>query len=126
MSLLALDWRKAFDSLHVESLIDALRRFGLPAEFLVMVFNLLSARQFYVSECGAASSTHPQLSGISQCCTMSPLLFIIVTTVLLHDAVGTLSANTKTAYERGDLADLVYVDDILLIGVSANQLNALT
>ena len=33
VSMLALDWRKAFDSLRVESLIDALRRFGLPEVF---------------------------------------------------------------------------------------------
>ena len=123
VSLLALDWRKAFDSLRVECLVDALRRFGLPAEFLVMVSNLLSTRQFYVNDCGAASSKHPQLSGISQGCTLSPLLFIIVMTVLLHDAVGTLSANTRSAYDRDDLADLVYADDTLLIGVSDDQLS---
>ena len=33
IKLLALDWKKAFDSVHTQSLLDALRRFGLPRGF---------------------------------------------------------------------------------------------
>jgi hypothetical protein len=40
-------------------------------------------------------------------------------TVLMHDAVQQLSKPAKDAYEKGDLADLTFADDTLLLGVSA-------
>ena len=55
VALLALDWAKAFDSINVESLIDALRRFGLPATLLQILHNLLDARVFFVRDCGEQS-----------------------------------------------------------------------
>lgn len=36
-------------------------------------------------------------------------------TVLMHDAVANLHASAKEAYNRGDLADIVYADDTLLL-----------
>ena len=117
-SLLALDWRKAFDSINVISLIDALRRFGIPSRFLEVLAEYLNSRKFYVQDCGLRSALQAQRSGISQGCTLSPLLFIVVMSVLLHDAVAALGPEARAAYERGDLADLVYADDTLLMGVS--------
>ena len=114
---LALDWRKAFDSLSVPSLLDALRRFGLPTQVLDMIQAMLACRQFIVEDCGSISTSRPQLSGISQGCTLSPFLFVMAMTVLLHDAVQMLSSDARNAYEKGSLGDLVYADDTLLIGI---------
>jgi len=122
VSLLALDWAKAFDSINVVSLIDALRRAGLPTAFLDMVQGMLSARRFYVRDFGGTSDEYDQLSGISQGCTLSPLLFIIAMSVLLHDAVGLLGACASDQYAKGHLADLVYADDTLLIGIEKTHL----
>ena len=59
---------------------------------------------------------------------MSPLLFILVMTVLVKDAGGMLSAPAKHAYDRNELAELVYADDTLIMGVAdkflAEYLNA--
>ena len=107
VSLLALDWRKAFDSINVNSLLDALRRFGIPAPFCEMLRGILQSRRFYVDECSETSGLRPQHSGISQGCTLSPMLFIIVMTVLLGDAVCCLGPEATAAYKAGDLADLV-------------------
>ena len=77
VSLLAVGWAKAFDSINVVSLLDALRRAGLQTAFLSMVQGMLSARRFYVRDFGSTSGEYDQLSGISQGCTLSPLLFIV-------------------------------------------------
>ena len=53
---------------------------------------------------------------------MSPLLFIIVMSVLLEDAKSLLSARALEAYENGDLSDVVYADDTLLLSVSQRHL----
>ena len=68
---------------------------------------------------GHASDQRPQRTGISQGCTLSPLLFVILMTMLMHDAVELLSPAAKESYNKGDLANIVYADDTLLLGVSA-------
>ena len=47
----------------------------------------------------------------------------MVMTVVLHDAKQMLSTGATTAYEKEDLADLVYADDTLLLGVNPAHLN---
>ena len=114
----ALDWKKAFDSVHVDSLLDALRRFGLPQGFVHMIGAMMRSRHFFVTDCGETSALHSQMSGISQGCTLSPLIFVILMSVLMHDALSMLQGDAREAFERGDLADVVYADDTLLMGVS--------
>lgn len=122
VKLLALDWRKAFDSLHVGRLSDALRRFGIPRDIVEMISVSLHHRQLVVNDCGHSSSQRPQNSGISQGCTLSPLLFIMVMAILLHDALSKLSPGAQAAYQSGDLADLVYADDTMLLSGSDRHL----
>ena len=43
-------------------------------------------------------------------------------TVMMHDAVALLSHEAKCAYANGDLSDLSYADDTLLIGVNCAHL----
>ena len=100
LSLLALDWQKAFDSINVISLLDALRRFGLPQSMLDMISGFLHARKFFVKECGNTSAPRQQNSGISQGCTLSPLLFILVMTVLVQDAVQLFSMKCTTCLHQ--------------------------
>jgi len=79
-------------------------------------------REFYVDDAGHQSERRPQKSGITQGCTLSPLLFIVVMSALMHDAVESLSPDAKAAYLRGDLADVAYADDTLLLGISSTHL----
>ena len=43
-------------------------------------------------------------------------------TVLMHDAVSNLDAPSAAAYEKGDLADIVYAHDTLLLATSDGHL----
>ena len=61
---LALDWAKAFDSISLTGLVDALIRFGIPQEFAMIVVNIYHGRQFYVKDCGQISNYHSQVFGI--------------------------------------------------------------
>ena len=58
IQFLALDWRKAFDSVAVDALLDALRQFGLPTDFGQMVSALMLNREFFVEECGHKQVRH--------------------------------------------------------------------
>jgi len=76
-------------------------------------------RHFFVSDGSINSDVRSQRSGISQGCTLSPLLFITVMSVMMGDAVSLLSPLAKAAYDRQELADIAYADDTLLIGASS-------
>ena len=62
-----------------------------------------------------------QQSGVSQGCTLSPFLFIILMSVLVSDAFSLLPDEAKSAHETGDLSEVLYADDTLLLGISAQH-----
>ena len=117
--LLALDWAKAFDSISPASLLTSLRRFGLPEYVLDIISSIYSDRKFFVQDCGVQSSQKAQHSGICQGCPLSPFLFGIIMTTLMTDAYKLLSPEALQAHEQGDLYDLLYADDTLVLGCTA-------
>ena len=116
LHLLALDWAKAFDSINADATLNALRRFGLPAHFCEVVRSIYTGRIFAVRECGETSGQCRQDSGICQGCPLSPFLFIIVMTLLMHDARQLLSRSAQDALSKGELSDILYADDTLILG----------
>jgi hypothetical protein len=125
LHLMALDWRKAFDSISPESLLTALQRFGVPQHMLEVVRSIYSDRKFVVKECGIKSGLGTQHSGVCQGCPLSPFLFGIVMTVLMHDAYKSLGEETLQESYSGRLYDILYADDTLLLGVNARHVEEL-
>jgi len=126
LNFLALDWAKALDSIAPDSLLNALRRFGLPEEFVQMVAAIYEYRSFTVKDNGVTSETHRQSSGICQGCPLSPYLFVIVMTILMGDARALL---VQHGFELpGDLPanDVLYADDTLLVERSEDTLQQYT
>ena len=66
ISLLALDWARAFDSVSPAALCNSLKHFWLPVQFVVMVEGFYHDRQFFVREGGVDCSLRRQKFGISQ------------------------------------------------------------
>ena len=89
--------------------------------YLGIISNIYKEREFLVSDHGHTSAKHPQHFGISQGCPLSPFLFVMVMTVLLHDANTMLEACGVHLTELC-CNELVYADDTLLIGVSAQHI----
>ena len=74
---------------------------------------------------GHTSSQRPQKSGIIQGCPLSPFLFGMVMTVLMTDAVSQPPPGAREAYLAGDLSDLIYADDTLLMSRHKENLDQL-
>ena len=83
--IVALDWAKIFDSISPNALCHALRRFGVSEGLAVITADIYTQRIFKVEWDGQPSNFHPHHFGISQGCPLSPFLFSILMTVLMHD-----------------------------------------
>ena len=123
VAMLALDWAKAFDSVSPSALSDAMVRFGVPQPFVDMVKAIYTNREFVVRDAGETSSWHAQSYGISQGCPLSPFLFIMMMTVLLHDAKGELVNTLGVKLDEQCLVhELVYANDTLLMDTDPQNL----
>ena len=117
--MMFLDWTMAFDKVSHAGLHIALKRFGIPDEYIEAIDDIYTHATFQVKEEQYMSSTKTQTSGIRQGCPLSPYLFIIFLSVLMHDARE--DASEKLNHTRphlysfnDDIADLEYADDIVL------------
>ena len=123
MIFLALDWAKAFDAIDPVSLVHGLRRFGLPNQFLYAIRAIYSHRKFFVKDCGYISKVHVQHNGISQGCPLSPYRFVMLMSVMMHDANAKL-ANEHQVKLSPELVchECMYADDSLFIEIIGDHL----
>ena len=106
-----LDLKKAFDTVHHETLIDKLKLYDLD-ECIAWFKDYLSNRSHNVSVNGISSKQADCVCGIPQGSILGPLLFIIY----INDLPNVVSGKTKVS---------MYADDTALYTVckDANDLN---
>lgn len=123
--MLALDWAKAFDRVCPARLLDSLRRFGVPEGFVRVIEATFQGRKFYVKAEASISAWHSQDTGIIQGCPLSPFLFSILMTCLLHDADARVTARHGPPQNAAIASrSLLYADDTLLMEVDADTLQS--
>ena len=99
----------------------ALIRFGCPSKLVCIISEIYKRRSFVVHDNGCCSDKKTQYYGICQGFPLSPFLFTIVMTVLLHDAKEDFENMQGLVDETFVVQDLVYGDDTLLIGVDGDR-----
>ncbi|KAG0728096.1 putative protein in type-1 retrotransposable element R1DM [Chionoecetes opilio] len=115
-----VDLKKAFDSVHRESLWDLLRLRGIPARTIGLITGLYSGTESAV-KCGAGvSSFFPVNTGVRQGCVLAPSLFNACMDWVLDKVVdqsdcGASVSNTK-------ITDLVFADDAVIFAESLEVL----
>jgi hypothetical protein len=115
--VILLDWSKAFDRIHHDGLIIALRRFGITGAMLELISNIHQSRSFQVVDGAVKSQTLPQPTGIAQGCPLSPYLFVILMSIVLGDAkFKCRCAETKPYVVTSEVA---YADDTTLLTSTA-------
>ena len=119
-----LDWAKAFDRIRADSMLDALRRFGLPPEMVEMIAAIYETRHFVLSDPCGNSSMRVQSAGIAQGCPLSPYLFILVQTVLMHDVDQRVREEGWEVPEPDYIVcpDVLYADDTVLLSSNPAKL----
>ena len=128
--MLFLDWKQAFDSIDHTAMIEALDRFGLSDRMLLAIMSIYDKPEFTTRGPNDQTATGKVSSGIGQGCPLSPYLFIIVLSVILHDIDNTLKSqgvptNTWSESEGYPVCDLEYADDTLLLARTIPQLQSI-
>ena len=90
--MLFLDWKQAFDSIDHTAMIEALDRFGLSDRMLLAIMSIYDKPEFTTRGPNDQTATSKVASGIRQGCPLSPYLFIISLSVILHDMDNTLKS----------------------------------
>lgn len=125
---LLLDWAKAFDGIKIHAMLSALDRFGIPNEMLQLIGSIYKARFFVIKDPCQNSTKRSQMAGVAQGCPLSPYLFILVQTVLLHDVDARLEGHFRDQRHLLEGApyaictELLYADDTLFLNSSAAKL----
>ena len=89
---LFLDWKQAFDSVDRIAMLVALKRFGISPTALNIISSIYTDPTFYTVSAEGDKAFGVVGSGIRQGCPLSPYLFIMVLSVLMHDMDEALMA----------------------------------
>ena len=109
-----IDFERAFDSLHRDSLWRILRHYGIPQNMIYMSKILYTDVQ-----CQVACNNHPTdsfsiKSGIKQGCILSPFLFVLAIDWLMTEITKHGNRDIRRTL-TSILEDLDYTDDIGLL-----------
>ena len=126
--LLFLDWKQAFDTIDHSALIAALKRWNLHEGYIEIIQDFYTNPQFSTVGMNGAQAHGQASSGIRQGCPLSPYLFILLLTVLMHDTENRLlrmGTPTNTWSVGKPIFDIEYADDTLLFGITTPQLESM-
>ena len=85
LSLVLLDWEKAFDKINQQKLLQVLRRLKTPPNMLKLITLMYDSPKFKITAAGTSSAYRTQESGIRQGCLLSPYLFVLLMSALFVD-----------------------------------------
>ena len=121
-SLLAVyvDLKKAFDSVHRESLWELLRLRGIPTGIINLVSGLYSGTESAVRWCGRNSSFFPVNSGVRQGCVLAPSLFNTCMDWILGRTVNRSHCGASVGDVK--ITDLDFADDAVIFAESLEVL----
>ena len=116
--------KKAFDSLHRDSLWKILRHYGIPAK-IVNVIKMLYCNFSAQVICGSElTETFEVKTGVKQGCILSPFLFILGINWVMTKATTEGSHSLRWTFFN-TLEDLDFADDIVLISDSSKNMEKL-
>ena len=126
LHLLFLDWSKAFNKIRPAALQQALRRLLVPDHTIRDISDLVSNPLFEGLMDKSVSNIYSQRSEIRQGCTLSPLLFILLQTILFHDVqVKYKTRHPLATIPRLPFFDIKFADDTVLIAKTGEHIQDL-
>ena len=113
-----IDLKKAFDTVHRESLWEILRLRGIPTRIIELIANLFTGTESAVRCGGGLSSFFPVRSGVRQGCVLAPTLFNTCMDWILGRA--TVQSHCGATLGNIMVTDLDFADDVAILSVFGN------
>ena len=118
-----VDFQKAFDSIHRETLWEIVKYYGIPQKCINVMMAIYDNSKCCVRLGGEKTKTFDIKTGVRQGCVLSPFLFCLVIDFILRK----LDRNEFGIPIEGQrIFDLDFADDIALMDVSNEKLQSST
>ena len=117
-----IDLKKAFDTVHRESLWEILRLRGIPTRIIGLIASLYTGTESAVKCGGGLSSFFPVSSGVRQGCVLAPTLFNTCMDWILGRA--TVQSHCGATLGNIKVTDLDFADDVAILSESLETLVA--
>ncbi|CAJ1057678.1 hypothetical protein Bbelb_159660 [Xyrichtys novacula] len=119
-----INFKKAFDSIHQESLWHTIQLYCIPPKYVKIIRALYHNSTCRVKTTNGKTNDFNIVTGVRQGCILSPLLFITVIDFVMRKTV--IGANHSIKWGGGRLADLDFADDLALFSHTHVALKELT
>ena len=116
-----IDFEKAFDSIHRDSLWIIMRKYGIPEKVVRMVKLFYDGFQCAVEYQGEKCEWFDIKTGVKQGCNMAGFLFLIVLDWVMRRTVGNGENGIRWKL-TSKLDDLDFVDDVALLSATKQQI----
>lgn len=120
-----IDFEKAFDSIHRESLWKIMKIYGIPMKIINIVKALYENFECAVLEENEKSEWFKIKTGVKQGCNMSGFLFLIVIDWVMRKTTGSGENGIRWKFTK-KLDDLDFADDIALLSTTHRQMQLKT
>ena len=115
-----IDFEKAFDSKHSDSLWEIMRQYGIPSRLINIPY---TDRMCAVLDDGEVTEWFKVKTGVKQGCVMSGFLFLLVIDWVMRET--TRNNNTGIRWQMmSKLEDLDFADDIALLSSTHSQMQS--
>ena len=116
-----VNFEKAFDSMHRNSLWMIMSQYGIPQKIINIVKALYDGFKCAVVEEDATSEWFELTTGVKQGCTMSGFLFLLIIDWVMRHTVKEERTGLKWKF-TSKLEDLDFVDDVALMSSTQRHL----
>ena len=120
-----VDFEKAFDSVHRESLWNIMRSHGIPGEMVRVIADIYEDFECAVIDGSETSDWFKIKSGLKQGCAMSGFLFLLTLDWIMRKVTADKRRGIRWKFTTV-LEDLDFVDDIALMSSKFNDLREKT
>ena len=120
-----IDLKKAFDSVHRESIWKILRAYGIPHKTVTIIRTFYEHFEYSVIVENTLTESFPVKSGVRQGCILSPTLFLVVIDWVMRKTTSDHPARGIQWTLFLCLKDLDFADDLAVISATHNRHNHL-
>uniref|UniRef100_A0A914WQC5 Reverse transcriptase domain-containing protein n=1 Tax=Plectus sambesii TaxID=2011161 RepID=A0A914WQC5_9BILA len=120
-----IDFMKAFDSVHRESLWRIVATYGIPDRFINIFKNLYEGSSCCVKTDDGTTDFFTIETGVRQGCVLSPFLFLLVMDFVLKRSMDIPGARIKWR-NQSRLTDCDFADDVGMLATTKPALQRMT